>query len=143
MIAGIKVLVVDDEDLERSAVTKVLKAHFSIVLEANSYADAMEMFERSRGTVDLLVADVVLPDGNGCDLALALHQQQPNLRVLFMSWHVGAEACKYYGLDLNNLHFLKKPFTERQLVSRIEQVMASKEGFPELAAPKIHKSSTS
>ena len=59
--------------------------------------------------VDLLIADISLPDGNGCELAIAMREKKPDLRVLFVSGHVGAEVCRFYGLDVTDLHFLRKP----------------------------------
>jgi two-component system cell cycle sensor histidine kinase/response regulator CckA len=105
-------------------------------LEADSYSDAMAVFDLNRDAVKLLVADVSLPDGDGVALAIALRKQKPDLRVLFVSFHVGAEVCKTYGLDVDSVHFLGKPFAENELVARIGKVLAANTPFPRLYAPK-------
>jgi DNA-binding response OmpR family regulator len=83
----------------------------------------MQIFDANRLVVDLLVADVSLPDGNGCALAIEMRRHRPDLRVLFVSFHVGAEICKYYGIDAPEYQFLKKPFDERALLSRVRRTL--------------------
>src|SRR5258708_35318682 len=109
------ILVVDDEEKDRSTARQILLCEGCTILEADCYRRAVTMFEANRDRVDLLVADLSLPDGDACDLALRLRGRQPDLRVLFVSGHVGAEVCRFYGLDQTGLHFLGKPFTANQL----------------------------
>jgi DNA-binding response OmpR family regulator len=65
-----------------------------------------------------------------------VRQKIPNIKVLFVSGHVGSEACRYYGLDVTDSHFLRKPFTARELVDRVKEVMTSNDPFPDLYVPK-------
>lgn len=139
--AIVTVLVVDDEDADRKAVVRALHKEGFGVFEATDYSDAMAVFDLHRETITLLIADLALPDGNGCALAIAIRKQQQDLRVLFISFDVGAESCKYYGLTLPDLHFLKKPFTATNLLNRVRQILKSAEPFPKLAVPKTLTSS--
>jgi DNA-binding response OmpR family regulator len=138
---GATVLVVDDEDVDRADIKDALMSNGYTVLEANSYGDAMAVFDLNRDAVELLVADVSLPDGDGCALAITLRRQKPDLRVLFVSFHVGAEVCKTYGLDVDSLHFLGKPFAENELAARVRRVLVSATPFPRLYGPKTRTSS--
>jgi DNA-binding response OmpR family regulator len=140
--ASATVLLVDDEEYDRSSASSVLKAEGYGVLEAESYSDAMAVFDANRDAVTLLLADVSLPDGNGCALAIAIRKQKPNVRVLFVSGHVGAEICKYYGLDVDAVHFLRKPFEGSALAARIRTILTSELPFPSLLAPKTSSSSS-
>src|SRR6185369_4083936 len=124
------VLVVDDEDLDRTQTSQLLKAHGYSVLEAESYTAAIAVFDRNRTRIQFLVADISLPDGNGCALAIALRERRPDLRVLFVSGHVGAEVCKYYGVDVADVHFLRKPFSGSQLVKLVDEVLKAGPSFP-------------
>ena len=63
------VLVVDDEEPDRHAMSYILRKDSYAVLEAVSYSDAMALFDLNQDAVKLLVADVSPPDGNGCALA--------------------------------------------------------------------------
>ena len=135
------ILIVDDEESDRSVTREVLKEAGYIVLESDSFQDAFGRFESHRDSIDLLVADIALPDGNGCELALAIREQKPDMRVLFISGHVGSEICQYYGLDVTSLQFLRKPFAPAELRSRVEAVLASSDEFPRAYKPKIRTSS--
>jgi len=125
-------LVVDDEESERSIARRILQSEGCTVLEADSYKNALTVFEQNRQGVDLLIADLSLPDGNGCELALTMQQENPDLRVLFVSGHVGAEVCRFYGLDVTDLHFLSKPFQPAELVNSVRRVFAASMPFPRM-----------
>jgi DNA-binding response OmpR family regulator len=130
------ILLVDDEEGDLDLARNALRGAGYKVVCASSYAEAMGMFEAHRDKLDLIVADVSLPDGNGCELALALWKQAPGLRPLFVSGHVGAEVCRFYGLDVADSHFLSKPYTPEALVERVRQVLDAREPFPKLYAQK-------
>lgn len=134
------ILVVDDEENDRDLEADALRdAGYTVVL-AESYTDAIAAYENTPG-ISFLVADVALPDGNGCGLASVLQQRQPGLGVLFVSGHVGGEVCGYYGLDVTDLHFLRKPFQPAELVARVKRVMKSDQWFPKLYVPRTWSSS--
>jgi DNA-binding response OmpR family regulator len=130
------ILLLDDEQIVRVTFRLILQSKGYSVLEADCYKTAVTVFESNREKVDLLIADISLPDGNGCELAMHLRNKKPDLRVLFISGHVGSEVCKYYGLDLTGLHFLRKPFRPDELVTRVHQVLTTAESFPRLHASK-------
>ena len=136
----ITVLLVDDEELDRRISSEILRSEGYTVVEAENYTEAVALFNANRKRITLLVADISLPDGNGCSLAIAMRQQKTDLRVLFVSGHVGAEVCKYYGLEVGALHFLRKPFTAAELAQRVGAVLAGIEPFPQLLAPKTFTS---
>lgn len=121
------ILLVDDEASDREGIGTVLKENGYRILEADSYRSAMEIFNANRLLVDLLVADISLPDGNGCAMALEMRRQRPDLRILFISFHVGAEICRYYGIETPEYQFLKKPFDERALTSRVRRILGEAE----------------
>jgi DNA-binding response OmpR family regulator len=126
------ILIVDDEDSDLKRSCQILFVEGYTVLEADCYDRAISVVEDNLDRVDLLVADVSLPDGDACDLALQLRDRQPDLRVLFVSGHVGAELCRFYGLDQSGLYFLRKPFTAKQLSESVHQVLNAAEPFPQL-----------
>ena len=116
-----------------------LRAEGFNVLEAETYDEAMAVCDANPG-ISFLVADIALPDGNGCNLAATLRQRFRDLAVLFVSGHVGSEACRYYGLDVTDMHFLRKPFESDQLVARVKRVIESGDHFPSLYIPKTWSS---
>jgi DNA-binding response OmpR family regulator len=126
------ILIVDDEERDLNKSRRILLGEGYTVLEADCYRRAISVAGDNLNRVHLLVADVSLPDGDACDLALQLRDRQPDLRVLFVSAHAGAEVCRFYGLDQTNLHFLRKPFTAKQLSDRVQRVLNTAEPFPQL-----------
>jgi len=124
------ILVVDDEQTDREQMRRTLQDEGYTVIEADTYQEALRVFELNRQSFELLIADVSLPGGNGCELAIALRTQKPDLRVLFVSGHVGAEICQYYSLEVSDEHFLRKPFAAADLRSRVRQVLGSPDRFP-------------
>jgi DNA-binding response OmpR family regulator len=118
----VTVLIVDDEHADAEAASSALEsAGFSIVT-ADSYDAAIAAFEK-RIDISMALLDVSLPGKNGVDLALELLKRRPELKILFVSGHVGAEVIRFYGLQATDRHFLKKPFEVPQLISRVEEVM--------------------
>ena len=130
------ILVVDDEANDREEMRRLLQGEGYTVVEADTYQAAMTAFEANRYAIGLLVSDVSIPGGNGCEIAIALRQQNPDLRVLFVSGHVGAEICKYYGFEVSDEHFLRKPFAPTELLARVTQVLNSEQTSPQLGPPK-------
>ena len=140
-VAHIGVLVVDDEQTDRNRIARALMAQGYEVWEATRYSDAMAVFDLNRNAITLLIADIALPDGNGCALAVAMRKQEPDLRVLLISFHVGIEVCKYYGITVPSLHLLRKPFDVTNLVRRVRKILRSAEAFPALDIQKTLTSS--
>jgi DNA-binding response OmpR family regulator len=101
-------------------------------LEADTYQRALTVFEKNRELIALLLTDISLPGGNGCELWVSMRKRNPDLKVLFVSGHVGAEVCRFHGLEPSTLHFFGKPFKPADLLERVTKVLSSPE------YPKLH-----
>src|SRR5260370_42004081 len=123
-------LIVEDEQIDRELFRNILQRQGHTVLEASNYSQAIETFDRHSRQVDVLVADVALPEQNGCELAKHLLKLQPELGILFVSGFAGAEVCKQYGIPVSDLHFLSKPFMARELVARVDEILNSPRNSP-------------
>src|SRR5258707_15759993 len=121
---------VDDEEPDRTQMREILETESHTFIEADTYQEALAAFESNRDSIELLISDISLPGGNGCELAIVLRKQKPDLRVLFVSGHCGAEICRYYSLEVSDEHFLRKPFSADDLRSRVRQVLRSPDRFP-------------
>jgi len=86
---GTTVLVVEDEPAVRAMAARVLREQGYMVLEADNGADALEVLAAHHGPIDLLLADVVMPQMGGKTLAENLLPHRPDLKVLFMSGYPG------------------------------------------------------
>ena len=102
---------------------------YSVLQAANSTA-ALAIADRQNQPMDMLVTDISLPGTNGCELARQLLNRWPGLKVLFVSGHVGAEVCQYYGIPVTDLFFLRKPFQSPELLDRVRRVLESTDRLP-------------
>jgi two-component system cell cycle sensor histidine kinase/response regulator CckA len=123
------ILVVDDELEDRQQMRTSLEAASYRVLEASNYHSGVNIFAQHSHEIDLLIADISLPDTNGCELAKSILEIKPDLKVLLVSGHTGAEVCRFYGLTSLELHFLEKPFKPVDLLIRVYRVMLCAERF--------------
>jgi two-component system cell cycle sensor histidine kinase/response regulator CckA len=117
----IRILAVDDEISDLNLMCNSLRAEDYTVFSAASYAEAVQTHRMHHGGIDLLVADVSLPDKNGCELASDLLETDPDLKVLFVSGATGTEVFKFS--KLSNVHLLKKPFSSTGLLNRVREIL--------------------
>ena len=112
-------LVEDAEDLRKMA-TLCLARYGYKVLPAPSGAAALELWRQHHTEVDLLLTDIIMPDGvSGGQLAAQLREAKPGLKVIYMSGYPG-EVAGRGGLDLHEgVNFLQKPFTVAKLTETI------------------------
>jgi len=105
------VLVAEDEDVLRKMVAAVLRLQGYTVLEADSGTHAIELWERTKIPVDLLLTDIIMPGGMmGSELAERLSSQSPSLKVIYTSGYspgmTGKDASVFQGGN-----FLPKPYS--------------------------------
>jgi len=121
------VLVVEDEELVRSATCKILLARGYEVLEAASPAAALELCAAHPEPIQLLLTDVVMPGMNGPEMAEQLRKLRPNLAVLYMSGYTDATIMNH-GVTGGRIAFLPKPFTPDSLAAKVAEVLAAVSG---------------
>ncbi|HWR49877.1 MAG TPA: ATP-binding protein [Bryobacteraceae bacterium] len=115
---GLKVLVVDDEPAVRKMLAAMLTSRGHSVFTAGTAAEALRIGEHHR--VDLLVADAVMPDMSGPQLAAELVRTKRVARVVFISGYPKAE--KTMELPGVPVAWLDKPFTVEHLVDTINRL---------------------
>jgi len=116
------VLVVEDEEALLALTSKLLTRQGYTVLAAASPGEALRLANEHTGTIHLLLADLVLPEMTGTDLAERIVALRPQVRVLFMSGYaqsvVGTGAVLRAHADL-----LRKPFTLGGLAVSVRHVL--------------------
>jgi two-component system cell cycle sensor histidine kinase/response regulator CckA len=91
------------------------------VLTAESGDTALEVFKKEGGDkIDLLITDVVMPNMDGPTLAGHIRESSPNLKIVFMSGYTEDKLKDYMG---ENIWFLPKPFTLKQLAEKVKDVL--------------------
>jgi len=116
------VLVVEDEQMVRELVREILSRQGYDVLEAGRGTEALEVSERHKGPIHLLITDVVMPGMTGPELARRLTAHRPAMKVLFMSGYTD-DAILHHGVLEPGTEFLQKPFTARPLGGKVRQML--------------------
>ena len=118
---GRRVLLVEDEDMVRKVLLRMLAARGYDVKTAASVSEAVAVFDAPENDFDLLITDVMIPQGSGHALARSLVERCPSLRVLFVSGYSGGTAVE--GIDPSRVRFLTKPFGSSELTQTIQDLL--------------------
>lgn len=136
-----KVLVVEDEpDINEVIVHHLSSAGFEVAAVLNG-DDALGLLE-DHG-FDLAILDIILPGMNGWELCRNIRQSSGNRRlpVIFLS-ALSSEADRVKGFDLGCDDYLIKPFSPREMVSRVKAILRRSEqklrGRPSIRAGELH-----
>jgi CheY-like chemotaxis protein len=117
------ILLVEDEPALRLAVHKALAQLGYCILEAASGVKALAVWQEHRHTIDLLLTDLVMPDGlSGKDLADCLLKENPTLKVTYMSGYSAEVVGKDFPLQ-EGIHFLNKPFSIQHLARTLRNCL--------------------
>ncbi len=117
------ILVAEDEDALREMVAAVLTSQGYKVFTAASGREALEVWERAQGTVDLLLTDMVMPEGiMGGELAENLTARNSKLKVIFTSGFSPGMAGKDISL-IEGRNFLPKPYSIAKLAKFVRQCL--------------------
>jgi len=123
-----RILIVEDEDTIREVVRRYLEREGFRVDEA---ADGYAALDRiAEAEPDLIVMDLMLPGIDGLTLTRQLRQRS-RVPVIMLTAR-GDTSDRIRGLDLGADDYLPKPFSPRELVSRIQAVL--RRGAPAEAA---------
>src|SRR6202167_4422001 len=113
-------LVVDDEPFLRDAVAASLRFLGFEVTTAEPAADALRLARDH--PFDLVVLDVMLPDGDGFDLVRRLRRDGRQVPVIFLTAR-DTQADKVTGLTIGGDDYMTKPFGLEELAARIRTVL--------------------
>jgi CheY-like chemotaxis protein len=115
-----RILLVEDEDVLRRLACAVLTREGYSVFEATGPAHALEIAAHEPDSMDLILADVIMPGMRGYEMVDRLRPLQPRARVLYMSGYVGELEAAHEG---KIIPLLEKPFKPRELLDEIRKVL--------------------
>jgi two-component system, cell cycle sensor histidine kinase and response regulator CckA len=120
------VLVVEDDHAVRSVLRNLLTSAGLIVLDAANPEEALDLITAYRGTVDVLLSDVVMPRQSGPELASSLMIRFPHLQVVYMSGYTRDEVGhRHVPADAP---FLRKPFSAHELNDFMRKALRGRAG---------------
>jgi two-component system cell cycle sensor histidine kinase/response regulator CckA len=118
------VVLVEDEELIRRLLERVLESAEYEVLVAADGEQALRMIDKRVGEIAVLLTDLVMPGMSGLELARAARERQPDLPVLCMSGY-SEQTVRDRGGDGGEVDFIGKPFGPGELTDRIAALLRS------------------
>jgi two-component system cell cycle sensor histidine kinase/response regulator CckA len=115
------ILLVEDDNSVRRAVTRLLSSAGYHVLGAESPAEAQRFWETQQEDIDVLLTDLVLPEMDGVSLAQTFRADRDNLVVMFITGYAPDRTVVPPDFDAA---LLRKPFDSKQLLKTLDKALA-------------------
>jgi signal transduction histidine kinase/ActR/RegA family two-component response regulator len=120
------ILVVEDESALRELVVNILELCGYRTYQAETGVAALPVWEKHKDEIDLLLTDMVMPEGmSGRQLAERLQAQDPGLKVIYTSGYSPGMAGKDIAL-LEGFNFLAKPYPPSRLALVVRECLDGK-----------------
>lgn len=119
---GETILVVEDEDLVLDVARRILTRHGYRVLAARRGSEALALINEHRGTIHLLLTDVVMPGLTGKQVAERVAELRPKIRVLYMSGYPESVITSQ-GVVQRGIHLVSKPFVAADLLDHVRATL--------------------
>ena len=117
------IFLVEDEPVLREMARDILESYGYRILEASSGKEALGMWNLTRGKIDLLLTDMIMPEGiSGAELAQRLLAGQPHLKIIFTSGYTANEVSPEI-LAKTRARFLQKPYTHDMLAKIVRDTL--------------------
>jgi len=119
-----KVLLVDDDELVRYSLARLLRKAGHEVIETGKPLLVPEMIQQD--TPDILITDIVMPDQDGIGLIRDVKKNNPSLPILAISGGGRMIGKEYLGVakDLGANAVLEKPVDNEELLAFVNQLVA-------------------
>jgi len=129
-----RILVVDDEIGIRELLREILTDLGHEVVVAESATQARTQFRSHHP--ELVLLDVLLPDGDGISVLQDLTRSHPAVRVIMLSGHATIDTA-VEATRIGALEFLEKPISLQRLLGSVQRVLASQPN-PAAIKPATH-----
>jgi two-component system, cell cycle sensor histidine kinase and response regulator CckA len=116
------ILLVEDEEALRRSARRLLEGHGYRVFVAEHGEEALQLYDRLPGSIDLVLSDVVMPRLGGRGLYETLRGRGDQVPFLFMSGYVAREGPGDLGLP-EDVPFLPKPWDLDELIRHVQDAI--------------------
>ncbi len=126
-----RILVVDDEDLVRNTLRRILERDGHEVVEAENGEVALELFQQQ--AMDLVIADLFMPVMDGLELLNELRLKYPGTRMIAISGSVYERRPRFLEIAgrMESVKTLAKPFTAQEVISVVNETLEQETSEPE------------
>ena len=119
---GAFAILVDDDDIVRDTMRANLENIGMKVIECSNGIDAVEEFKSKRGSIDLVVIDMVMPGIDGSETFRRIREIDSQQAILIYSGFAQNQNI-FEMLELERCRFLRKPFRYQELHNAIAQIL--------------------
>lgn len=116
---GETVLLIEDELAICRSLSRALRKNGYEVFQANNANHAREVFEQEKHRIRIIVSDVVLPDGNGFELAETFQKEMPNIEMLLITGYADRHWNK---IQQKRYQILPKPFSLNAFLETVDEL---------------------
>ena len=130
-LKDLRVLFVEDEELAREKLAKLLSKLFKEVVLASNGLDGLEKYQKSKATnekIDLIISDISMPELSGFEAITTLSDNNKNIKVLFLSMFAGDDYI-YHCIKAGGCGLLSKDSPKEELLFAIELISKGKRYF--------------
>lgn len=119
---GETILVVEDDDATRAAVSEILESYGYSVLSVPDGQCALDLITSGKEHIDLVLSDLVMPNMGGRDLFYAVQEDYPDLKMIMMTGYpLGGHTREF--LDRERVTWLQKPLTSEILTVAVRKML--------------------
>jgi len=116
------VLLVEDDEVTRNVMTRILVREGYLTLTAESSHDALSILRAPLEPIDVVILDVHLPDVSGTDLCARIRELNPNLPVVVCTGEADSDEAAQL-LDMGVHRYFRKPIAIEELLATVEAAL--------------------
>lgn len=120
-MANDTILIVDDEQRMRKLIKDFLVAKGFRILEAEDGEKALEIFQKNKSKINLILLDVMMPKLDGWSVLRQIRQES-KVPIIMLTAR-GEEQDELFGFELGVDEYISKPFSPKILVARVEAIL--------------------
>ncbi len=133
--AGVRILLADDDPIVRGVIAKQLENAGYAVLSAGDGPEALAALDAGEA-VDLIIADLSMPDMDGIACIREVHQRQRELPAILMTgFAINPVEMTIQGALTSNLTLLRKPISASYLIEQIDSLLIDSERNSDISKP--------
>jgi DNA-binding response OmpR family regulator len=117
---ALRILYIEDHDDTRRTLSRLLRHfHYEVVI-ARDYRTARAILDQNQ--FDVLISDIALPDGDGCDLVMEAKSKQPLVSIAYTAYGTSREVERGFSSGFD--HYFVKPMDFSRLRATLDAIAA-------------------